>query len=69
MIIPANKIHPGYKLDPMCIGRAGKTKINANMGASPLSSGTAEEIEKLHWAEKWGADTVTDLSTGGNIDE
>ena len=69
MIIPANKVHLGYKLDPMCIGRAGKTKINANMGASPVSSGTAEEIEKLHWAEKWGADTVMDLSTGGNIDE
>ena len=69
MIIPANKVHLGYKLDPMCIGRAGKTKINANMGASPVSSGTEEEIEKLHWAEKWGADTVMDLSTGGNIDE
>ncbi len=69
MIIPANKVHLGYKLDPMCIGRAGKTKINANLGASPVSSGTAEEIEKLHWAEKWGADTVMDLSTGGNIDE
>jgi len=69
MIIPANKVHLGYKLDPMCIGRAGKTKINANMGASPVSSGTEEEIEKLHWAEKWGADTVMDLSTGGTIDE
>ncbi len=69
MIIPANKVHLGYKLDPMCIGRASKTKINANMGASPVSSGTAEEVEKLHWAEKWGADTVMDLSTGGNIDE
>ena len=58
----------GYKLDPMCIGRAGKTKINANMGASPVSSGTDEEVVKLQWAEKWGADTVMDLSTGGNID-
>ena len=69
MIIPANRVHLGYKLDPMCIGRAGKTKINANMGASPVSSGTDEEVEKLQWAEKWGADTVMDLSTGGNIDE
>ena len=69
MIIPANRVHLGYKLDPMCIGRAGKTKINANMGASPVSSGTEEEVVKLQWAEKWGADTVMDLSTGGNIDE
>ena len=69
MIIPANKVHLSYKLDPMCIGRAGKTKVNANMGASPVSSGTEEEVEKLRWAEKWGADTVMDLSTGGNIDE
>ncbi len=69
MIIPANRVHLGYKLDPMCIGRAGKTKVNANMGASPVSSGTDEEVVKLQWAEKWGADTVMDLSTGGNIDE
>ena len=69
MIIPANKVHLGYRLDPMCIGRASKTKINANMGASPVSSGTAEEVEKLHWAVRWGADTVMDLSTGGDLDE
>jgi phosphomethylpyrimidine synthase len=68
MIIPANKVHLGYELDPMCIGRAGLTKINANMGASPVSSGTDEEVEKLRWAERWGADTVMDLSTGGNLD-
>jgi phosphomethylpyrimidine synthase len=68
MIIPANKVHLGYKLDPMCIGRAGLTKINANMGASPVSSGTDEEVEKLQWAERWGADTVMDLSTGGDLD-
>jgi len=55
-------------LDPMCIGRASKTKINANMGASPVSSGTDEEIEKLDWSVRWGADTVMDLSTGGDID-
>ncbi|MCH7990375.1 MAG: phosphomethylpyrimidine synthase ThiC [Planctomycetes bacterium] len=69
MIIPANTVHLGYQLDPMAIGRASKTKINANMGASPVSSGTDEEIEKLHWAEQWGADTVMDLSTGGDLDE
>jgi phosphomethylpyrimidine synthase len=68
MIVPANKVHLGYQLDPMCIGRAGKTKVNANMGASPVSSGTAEEVEKLRWAERWGADTVMDLSTGGDLD-
>jgi len=68
MIIPANKVHLGYDLDPMCIGRAGLTKVNANMGASPVSSGTDEEVEKLHWAERWGADTVMDLSTGGDLD-
>jgi phosphomethylpyrimidine synthase len=57
-----------YKLDPMAIGRASKTKINANMGASPVSSSTDEEVEKLKWAERWGADTVMDLSTGGDLD-
>jgi phosphomethylpyrimidine synthase len=67
MIIPANKVHLKYKLEPMCIGRAALTKINANMGASPVSSGTEEELEKLRWAEKWGADTVMDLSTGGDL--
>jgi phosphomethylpyrimidine synthase len=69
MIIPANRVHLGYQLDPMAIGRASRTKINANMGASPVSSGTDEEIIKLRWAERWGADTVMDLSTGGNLDE
>src|SRR5271155_3805342 len=68
MIIPANKVHLRYKLEPMCIGRASLTKINANMGASPVSSGTDEEVEKLQWAERWGADTVMDLSTGGDLD-
>jgi phosphomethylpyrimidine synthase len=69
MIIPANRVHLGYHLDPMAIGRASRTKVNANMGASPVSSGTDEEIVKLRWAERWGADTVMDLSTGGNLDE
>ena len=68
MVIPANKVHLSYDLDPMAIGRASKTKINANMGASPVSSGTDEEVEKLRWAERWGADTVMDLSTGGDLD-
>ncbi|MBT5019262.1 MAG: phosphomethylpyrimidine synthase ThiC [Planctomicrobium sp.] len=68
MVIPANKVHLQHELDPMAIGRASKTKINANMGASPVSSGTDEEVEKLKWAEQWGADTVMDLSTGGDID-
>jgi phosphomethylpyrimidine synthase len=62
MVIPANTRHLQLGLDPMCIGRAGLTKINANMGASPVSSSTDEEVEKLRWAERWGADTVMDLS-------
>jgi phosphomethylpyrimidine synthase len=69
MVIPANINHLKHNLDPMAIGRASKTKVNANMGASPVSSGTHEEVEKLRWAEKWGADTVMDLSTGGDLDE
>ncbi|MEM7230436.1 MAG: phosphomethylpyrimidine synthase [Planctomycetota bacterium] len=68
LIIPANIEHLKYNLDPMAIGRASLTKINANMGASPVSSGTDEEVEKLRWAERWGADTVMDLSTGGDLD-
>ena len=68
MIIPANRVHLGYRLDPMAIGRASRTKINANLGASPVSSGTDEEVEKLRWSIRWGADTVMDLSTGGDLD-
>lgn len=68
MVIPANRNHLKYLLDPMAIGRASKTKVNANMGASPVSSSTDEEVEKLKWAERWGADTVMDLSTGGDLD-
>jgi phosphomethylpyrimidine synthase len=68
MILPANKVHLGYQLEPMVIGRASRTKINANMGQSPVSSSTDEEVEKLRWAERWGADTVMDLSTGGDLD-
>lgn len=55
------------RLDPMAIGRMVTTKINANIGASPVSSSTAEEVEKLKWAQKYGADTLMDLSTGGNL--
>lgn len=68
MIIPANPAHLAQNLDPMAIGRASRTKINANLGASPVSSDTSEEEEKLRWAVRWGADTVMDLSTGGDLD-
>jgi phosphomethylpyrimidine synthase len=57
------------RLDPTGIGRLITTKINANIGASPVSSGTREEVEKLHWAQRYGADTLMDLSTGGNLNE
>jgi len=69
MVIPANRTHLRYELDPMCIGRASRTKVNANMGASPVASDTEEEVAKLRFAERWGADTVMDLSTGGDLDE
>src|SRR5690606_11234755 len=68
MVLPANKTHLAHGLVPMAIGRASRTKINAHMGASPVSSGTEAEVEKLRWAEPWGADTVMDLSTGGDLD-
>ncbi len=57
------------RLDPCGIGRMITTKINANIGASPVSSSMAEEVQKLRWAQKYGADTLMDLSTGGNLDE
>jgi phosphomethylpyrimidine synthase len=57
------------RLDPIGIGRLVTTKINANIGASPVSSSTAEEVEKLRWAQRYGADTLMDLSTGGNLNE
>ena len=68
MVLPANRSHLGHQLDPMGIGRASLTKVNANMGASPISSDLSEEVEKLAWAQRWGADTVMDLSTGGDLD-
>ncbi|MBX3028029.1 phosphomethylpyrimidine synthase ThiC [bacterium] len=55
------------RLDPTGIGRMISTKINANIGASPVSSTTDEEVEKLRWAQRFGADTVMDLSTGGAL--
>jgi len=55
------------RLDPIGIGRALTTKINANIGASPVSSSTDEEVEKLRWAQLYGADTLMDLSTGGDL--
>ena len=55
------------RLDPTGIGRMITTKINANIGASPVSSDTAEEVEKLRFAQRYGADTLMDLSTGGNL--
>ncbi len=57
------------RLDPTGIGRMITTKINANIGASPVSSSTDEEVEKLRWAQRFGADTVMDLSTGGALAE
>ena len=57
------------RLDPMGIGRMITTKVNANIGASPVTSGTQAEVEKLQWAQKYGADTLMDLSTGGNLNE
>ncbi len=64
-ILPANIRHP--ELEPMIIGRNFLVKVNANIGNSALSSSIAEEVEKLQWATRWGADTVMDLSTGANI--
>jgi len=64
-IIPANVNHP--ESEPMIIGRNFLVKINANIGNSAVTSSTAEEVDKLVWAIRWGADTVMDLSTGRNI--
>ena len=64
-IIPANINHP--ELEPMIIGRNFLVKINANIGNSAVASSIEEEVEKMRWATKWGADTLMDLSTGKNI--
>ena len=66
-IIPANINHP--EIEPMIIGRNFLTKVNSNIGNSAVSSGIAEEVEKLVWSIRWGGDTVMDLSTGKNIHE
>jgi phosphomethylpyrimidine synthase len=67
MIIPANVHHRA--LDPMAIGLKARVKINANIGSSPTTSSLDEEVDKLRLSERWGADTVMDLSTGRRIDE
>jgi len=66
-IIPANINHP--ELEPMIIGRNFLVKINANIGNSAVASSIEDEVEKMIWATRWGADTVMDLSTGKNIHE
>jgi len=66
-IIPSNIRHP--ELEPMIIGKSFLTKVNANIGNSPVRSNIEEELDKLLWAVRWGADTVMDLSTGKNIFE
>ncbi|MBI1886582.1 MAG: phosphomethylpyrimidine synthase ThiC [Chloroflexi bacterium] len=68
MIIPANVQHLAGRLDPTGIGKACRVKINANIGNSAVTSDIDEELEKLHAAVHLGADTVMDLSTGGDID-
>jgi len=66
-IIPANRQHP--EAEPMIIGRNFLVKINANIGNSAVSSSIGEEVDKLRWSVRWGADTVMDLSTGDDIHE
>ena len=75
LVIPANRLHlagvqgSSLRLDPCGIGRAIATKINANIGASPVSSCKEQELIKLKLAVRYGADAVMDLSTGGDLDE
>lgn len=64
-VIPANRNHP--ESEPMIIGKKFAVKINANIGNSAVTSSIAEEVEKMVWAARWGADTLMDLSTGKNI--
>ena len=66
-IIPANINHP--EIEPMIIGKNFKVKINSNIGNSAVSSSIEEEVQKLQWSTRWGADTVMDLSTGDDIHE
>ncbi len=75
LVIPANRLHlagsaeTGVRLDTIGIGRSVTTKINANIGASPVSSCKELELTKMQWAVRYGADAVMDLSTGGDLDE
>ena len=64
-VIPANYNHP--ELEPMIIGKAFAVKVNANIGNSAVTSSIAEEVDKMVWATRWGADTIMDLSTGKDI--
>ncbi len=64
-ILPANVNHP--ESEPMVIGSAFRTKVNANLGTSPVTSNIGSEVDKMVWAARWGADTVMDLSTGAGI--
>lgn len=66
-VICANKNHP--ELEPMIIGKKFAVKVNANIGNSVVTSSIAEEVEKMVWATRWGADTIMDLSTGADIHE
>ena len=66
-VLPANVNHP--ESEPMIIGRAFRVKINSNIGNSAVTSSIAEEVDKLRWSVRWGADTVMDLSTGKDIHE
>jgi phosphomethylpyrimidine synthase len=68
LVIPANVNHLAQRLDPMAIGKVASVKINANIGNSAVGSNIDQELEKLHHAVHYGADTVMDLSTGGDID-
>ncbi len=68
LVIPANVSHLRGRLDPMGIGAVARVKINANIGNSAVESNIEQELEKLHHAVHYGADTVMDLSTGGDID-
>ncbi|GAA1758187.1 MULTISPECIES: phosphomethylpyrimidine synthase ThiC [Streptomonospora] len=66
-VIPANRCHP--ESEPMIIGKGFLVKVNANIGNSAVTSSVAEEVEKMVWATRWGADTIMDLSTGKRIHE
>jgi phosphomethylpyrimidine synthase len=66
-VIPANRCHP--ESEPMIIGKKFLVKVNANIGNSAVTSSAAEEVEKMVWAIRWGADTVMDLSTGKRISQ